>query len=97
MAFIQEMQEEIAKVGGKLTFSITTHEDGWSAECNEFDGIITGGTNAHATEEEMLAKIKDAIDVAFCIPQSHADKVDTMRPISSVTELELVPTLCHGR
>ena len=64
---VQSMQKEIHKMGG-LKFKIQKNSEGWIAECENFKGIITGGVNPKATDEEMNSQIKDAIFTAFGIP-----------------------------
>ena len=36
---VEAMNEEIYKVGGLLHFTVTISEDGWTAECDEIEGI----------------------------------------------------------
>ena len=40
---VERMQEEVAKLGGLLHFTIRRDTDGWSAHCIEISGLITGG------------------------------------------------------
>lgn len=65
---VRAMKTEIEKVGGKLNFIVQRYEDGWTAECNEIKGIITGGTERNPTYQEINDAIRDAIFTAFCIP-----------------------------
>src|SRR3989344_4847966 len=53
---------------GKFYFKIEFHKDGWTAECENVKGIITGGTNPKPTQDEIDAKIKDAVFAAFGVP-----------------------------
>ena len=64
---VQKMNIEIGKRDG-LRFKITKDKEGWSAECENLKGIITGGTNLNPTRSEVDSKIKDAIFTAFGIP-----------------------------
>ena len=64
---IQTMLNEIRKMGG-LRFKIQKNDEGWTAECENFKGIITGGVNPKVTDEEINSQIKDAIFTAFGIP-----------------------------
>lgn len=65
---VQNMKQAIDRVGGHLNFTIQRHEDGWTAECKEIKGIITGGNRANPTDEEINDEIRDAIFSAFGIP-----------------------------
>lgn len=64
---VQQMGQEIERLGGMLHFTIRKDEDGWSAQCNEVEGIITGGTNSNPTEFEIETNIREAIHTAFHI------------------------------
>jgi hypothetical protein len=48
-----------------LTFEIERDQQGWSAQCVNIPSIITGDTNANATDVEIDSLIKDAIFSAF--------------------------------
>ena len=65
---VQAMKAAIEQVGGKLTFTVRRYTDGWTAECKEMGGIVTGGTESNPTEQEINDNIRDAIFTAFCIP-----------------------------
>jgi hypothetical protein len=65
---VQNMRNEIQRMGGSLRFKIQKNSEGWIAECENLKGIITGGTNPKATDEEINSQIKDAIFTAFGIP-----------------------------
>ena len=65
---VQKMKEAIEHVGGKLNFHIQRYADGWTAECKEMEGIITGGNNPNPTDQEINNEIRDAIFSAFGIP-----------------------------
>ena len=80
---VQNMKEAISRMGGKLNFRIQKNEDGWLAECQEIKGIITGGTNANVTSEEINNIIRDAIFSAFGLPP-YACKDDLIRNVQEV-------------
>ncbi len=65
---VKAMKAAIEKVGGRLNFIVQRHEDGWTAECQEIKGIITGGTERDPTDQKINYNIKDAIFTAFGIP-----------------------------
>jgi len=55
-----------------LTFTVKKYpNDRWVAQCNEIDGIITGGTGYDLAIMESL--LQDAILTAAGIPAEHAD------------------------
>lgn len=62
---LESMKNELQKIGGPLHFTVEKHSDGWTAECQEIQGIITGGDNPEPTEEEIKDNIREAIHVAF--------------------------------
>ena len=55
---------ELHKIG-RLTFKITTSEEGWLAQCQEVTGILAGSTNPNPTSAEIESQIRDAIYAAF--------------------------------
>ena len=55
---------ELQKIGS-LTFTIETDEEGWTARCNEIEGIIAGNTNPNPTDVEIESQIREAIYAAF--------------------------------
>lgn len=62
---LENMREEIQRLGGRIEFKIEQYPDGsWAAESVNVDGIITGGRDA----KEISATIKDAIFTYFGIP-----------------------------
>jgi len=65
---LENMKAEIQKVGGLLHFTVAQHGDGWTAQCNEIEGIMTGGINPNPTDEEIETNIREAIHTAFHIP-----------------------------
>ena len=64
---VQSMLAEIQSRDG-LKFKVRKDEGGWTAECENLKGIMTGGTDLHPTQSEIDAQVKDAIFTAFEIP-----------------------------
>lgn len=64
---VQNLLAEIERQGN-LHFKIESHKNGWTAECENIKGIITGGANPNPTQEEIDSQIKDAIFTAFGVP-----------------------------
>jgi len=64
---VRDMLDRIKALGG-LDFEIKLHKRGWTAECTNLRGIITGGTNPKPTQEEVDDQVRDAIFSAFDIP-----------------------------
>jgi|GEM_PF-2605195 len=62
---IEKMTKQIEQLGGMLHFTISKDEEGWSAQCNEIMGIITGGSNPAPTDFEIESNIREAIFTAF--------------------------------
>lgn len=62
---IEKMTKQIEQLGGMLHFTIAKDEEGWSAQCNEITGIITGGANPSPTDFEIESNIREAIFTAF--------------------------------
>lgn len=89
-AQVEAMQQEIASVGGILHFSIEKSEGYWSAECDEIDGIITGGVGENPTNEEIESGIREAIHTAFGI-SSKVQSEDILRNAE-----EPAFKLCHS-
>ncbi len=54
----------IEQIGG-LTFKVSKHEAGWTAQCNEVSSILAGSTNPRPTIQEIEMEIRDAIFAAF--------------------------------
>lgn len=82
----EAMNEEIQKVGGLLHFTIQKDENGWHAECDEIEGLMTGGTSTHPSDEEIQTNIREAIHTAFHIPA--ADKVE--KPILNANQFQAI-------
>ena len=82
---VEKMMKQIQAVGGMLHFSISKEEDGWSAQSDEIPGIITGGTSASPTDEEIELNIRAAIHAAFNL----SNKVRSKEVIheTSITEV----------
>ncbi|MBX2866600.1 hypothetical protein KTR10_01405 [Candidatus Kaiserbacteria bacterium] len=76
---VYSMNETIAQAGG-LHFIVQTDEEGWSAQCQEFESIITGGQNPNPSDEEIGEHIRDAIHTAFHIEVT--EESDTQRPVA---------------
>ena len=51
-----------------LHFRLEQSREGWLAQCEEIKGIITGGTNANPSQEEIVAHIRDAVRAALNLP-----------------------------
>jgi hypothetical protein len=62
------MEGQIESVGGQFTFSFDIDEEGWSAKCMEFEGIVTGGSSKNPSEEEVTKALINTIKTAFHIP-----------------------------
>jgi len=84
---VQNMRTVIERVGGHLNFSVQRHHDGWTAECREIKGIITGGNTANPTDQEINDSIRDAIFSAFGVP-AYLCKDDLIRDIREAPFLE---------
>ncbi len=67
---LKKMDTQIKAVGGRLTFNIKIENDGWTAKCKEFDGIMTGGINKNPSQEEVMKSLINATKTAFHIPIS---------------------------
>ncbi len=70
------MEKEIQKVGGLLHFTVrtqknATEDQGWTAQCDEIEGIMTGGDNPAPSDEEIRAGIRQAIHTAFDISSNY--------------------------
>jgi hypothetical protein len=64
---VHNMSKVISELGGTLHFIVEKYEDGWSAQCNELPGIMTGGEKVNITDEEIEVSIRAAIHAAFNI------------------------------
>jgi hypothetical protein len=56
--------KEIEKLGG-LTFKVQKGEDGWTAQCDQVDGIMAGNGNPNPSAAEIESEIRQAILAAF--------------------------------
>lgn len=56
---------ELQKIGENLTFDIYKDNEGWTAKCNEIEGIIACNTNPNPSGDEIESQIRDAIFSAF--------------------------------
>ncbi len=65
---------ELEKIGS-LTFKIKKNKDGWTAQCKEVSGIITGNTNPNPTSTEIESQVRDAIYSAFNVKISKKSTV----------------------
>ncbi len=70
---ILDMGKEINELGG-LRFIIDIEKGGWTAECKNLSGIITGGIGVPSSLGEIDSNIKDAIFSAFSIPSHLCDE-----------------------
>ena len=71
------MNSQIKEIGrdGMLHFTIKTHKKGWTAQCEEIEGIVTGNTNPNPSQDEINTNIRNAIFTAFNVqPKSIAKK-----------------------
>ena len=72
---IEKMTKQIERLGGMLHFSISKDENGWSAQCNEVSGIITGGANVNPTDFEIESNIREAIFTAFHVETNTSSEI----------------------
>ena len=70
---IVRMMDDIDKYSGKLTFNISFHDEGWTAQCLQIPTIITGSNNSQPTVKEIDELVKDAIFTAYAIPPHLCD------------------------
>ena len=73
-AAVEAMNEEIRKVGDLLHFTVTISDDGWTAECDEIEGIVTGGKSQSPSDDEIKANIQEAIHTAFNVETVQEEK-----------------------
>ena len=67
---VQDVLDEIGRIGGSLSFTVTTGRDGWWAVCKEFPGIVAGGDNSTPTTAEIYECAKEAVLAAFHVPSA---------------------------
>lgn len=72
---IEKMTAQIERLGGMLHFAITKDKNGWSAQCNEVSGIITGGSNLTPTDFEIESNIREAIFTAFHVETTTSSQI----------------------
>ncbi len=73
---LKQAKDQLERFMGEtvLTFSVKQYPgEEWVAQCNEIDGIVTGGTGYDLDQMERL--IRDAILSAAGIPNKFADKI----------------------
>ncbi|MCX6739048.1 MAG: hypothetical protein NT098_03275 [Candidatus Parcubacteria bacterium] len=63
----EKYHKKIEEIGNIPHFVITKDIDGWFAQCQEVEAIITGGTNPNPTNEEIEEKVKEVLLTAFNI------------------------------
>ena len=68
-----------------LHFRFQRSEEGWTAQCREVKGIITGNTNPNPSQEEIISHIRDAVRAAFNFP-AHSSQISL--PVESVFTIE---------
>ncbi len=71
---------ELQKIGG-LSFTIHTDEGGWTAQCNEVDGIVAGNTNPHPSNAEIESQIREAVYIAFNVRVDKKDSESIASPL----------------
>ncbi len=87
---VENMLKQINDVGGMLHFSISKESDGWSAQCDEIPGIITGGTSSDPKDEEIESNIRAAIHSAFNLSSEiRSEEVIHETAITEVRTFEL--------
>ena len=64
----QRMHQQVKEKGGELHFLMKIDDEGWFAQCKEFPGIITGGSNKNPTEKEIYLSVIDSLKTAFNVP-----------------------------
>lgn len=84
-ARVLNMSNEIDRRGG-LKFILKVNSDGWIAECQNLDGIVTGGNELKPSILDIDKKIKDAIFSAFGIPPYLCDETIIKSPFDLETE-----------
>jgi len=84
---LHRISSAINDKGGSLHFTMTTGPDGWTAVCNEFPGIITGGEQSEPSRADVFKNIVDALKTAFDIP--NINQVLGSHPVPSPFPIEL--------
>lgn len=80
----KKFYDGLKAVGGSLTFTLHQDAEGWTAQCNEVDGIIASDTNPNPTSEEIESGIREAIYAAFDL------KLSIQKPFFSYTPIKVV-------
>lgn len=93
---VTRMQQEVAKLGGLLHFTIRRDTDGWSAHCTEISGLITGGKSLNPDDAEIQSHIQEAIHTAFHIqtklqPEQIESRISQMSVSFGTPKTTLVP------
>ena len=89
----ERMRKQIEAVGGQLTFLFKIDDEGWTAKCKEFDGIVTGGISKNPLEEEVMQSLIDSIKTAFDVPINKPEIGPALRRRIRQGEKEQIPTL----
>jgi hypothetical protein len=66
---------------GNLTFTIHVDEGGWTAQCNEVDGIVAGNTNPNPSNAEIESQIREAVYAAFNVRVDKKDQESIASPL----------------
>ena len=69
---LMRLKDDLEKNNG-FTFTITSSNEGWLAECEEIPGIVTGSDSPKPTMKEVTDLVKDAIFSAYAIPRFLCD------------------------
>ena len=85
IAAYERMKQKRDEVGGSFHFTVTVDEDGWHAQCDEIEAIMTGGTSKYPTNEEIERRIREAIHTAFSIEveQEEPDRIVNKRNVAA--------------
>jgi len=81
---VQIMNDEIRKVGGVLRFKVHKDADGWTAECVEIEGILTGGKNPNPSDDEINHNVQEAIRTTFNVETSKTVKVYNSEQVTAL-------------
>ena len=78
---MQDMLEAIGRMGGSLSFTVSTDREGWWAVCKELPGIITGGCNPAPAPTEIYKSAMDAVFAAFKVSPSARNRTESIEPV----------------